>query len=106
MDLPSRGREYWTPTLGPIPTGAVAIKAEFPQSTTPGWVDFVTVDGAQVILVAGPDVDTDTWPNPPGTIVLPYEGVQFRRHSPNVLLVGPGANEIVIRKAGSINVTE
>lgn len=96
MKLPARGREYWTPELGTIPTGAVAIKAEFDDS---GWVNFATVDGTQVILIAGPSVDTATWPNPAGTVVLP-----LGRTQPNVLLVGPGSQEIVIRAAGVIDV--
>lgn len=95
MKLPARGREYWTPELGPIPAGAVAVKAEFDDS---GWKDFTTVDGKQVILIAGPAVDVATWPNPVGTVVLP-----LGRTQPNVLLVGPGSQEIVIRTAGVID---
>jgi hypothetical protein len=99
MKLPARGREYWTPELGPIPAGAVAVKAEFPAAAgLTEWVDFEVVDGEKVVLVAGPDVDTATWPHPPETVVLP-----LGRTQPNVLLVGPGSKEIVIRAAGVID---
>jgi hypothetical protein len=100
MKLPTRGREYWRPELDNTPPGAVAVKAEFTNGNwTSGWVDFETVDDDQVVLIAGPDVDTDTYPNPAETVELPAGRTMAR-----VLLVGPGSKEIVIRDAGPIDV--
>lgn len=100
MKLPSRGREYWHPQLSEVPPGAVAVKAEFTNGTyTSDWVDFETVDDEQVVLIAGPDVDTDNYPNPAETVALP-NGRTIAR----VLLVGPGSKELVIRDAGPIDV--
>jgi hypothetical protein len=96
MKLPARGREYWVPELVAVPPGAVAVKAEFISGT---WVDFEDVDGEQVVLIAGPDVDTDTYPHPIGTVVLPAG-----RTLPRVLLVGPSSIELVIRDAGVVDV--
>jgi hypothetical protein len=99
MKLPARGREYWTPELGPIPAGSVSVQAEFPaQDGTTEWVDFEIVDGEKVVLVAGPNVDTVRWPHPPETVEI-----ATGRTSPNVLLVGPGEKEIIIRPAGIID---
>lgn len=97
MKLERRERQYWNPELENAPSGAVSVKAELIADE---WVDFETVDEKQVILVAGPDVDTDTYPHPAETVVLP---LGIRR--PKVLLVGPGSKEILIRDAGSIDVS-
>jgi hypothetical protein len=100
MKLPARGREYWHPELGTIPPGAVAVKAEFTNGDyTSGWTSFETVDGDQVVLIAGPDVDQDDYPNPAETVELPAGRTMAR-----VLLVGPGSKEIVIRDAGVVDV--
>lgn len=96
MKLPARGREYWHAELTEVPPGAVAVKAEF---TAGVWVPFETVDGDQVVLVAGPDVDVTTYPHPAGTVVLPRGRTDVR-----VLLVGPGSKELVIRDAGPVDV--
>lgn len=97
MKLPARGREYWHPELSATPPGAVAVKAEFISGQ---WVDFETVDGDQVVLIAGPDVDTGAYPNPTETVVLPAGRTMAR-----VMLIGPGSKEIVIRDAGPIDVS-
>ena len=96
MKLPSRGREYWHPELPATPPGSVAVKAEFVRGT---WVDFQTVDGDKVVLIAGPDVDTVDYPHPAETVVLPAGRTMAR-----VLLIGPGSKELVIRDAGPIDV--
>lgn len=96
MKLPARGREYWRPELTATPPGTVAVKAEFVSGT---WVAFETVDDEQVVLIAGPQVDTATYPNPVGTVVLP-----LGRTTARVMLVGPGSKELVIREAGPIDV--
>lgn len=98
MKLPPRGREYWHPELADLPAGYVAVKAEIGAS---GWIDFQTVDGDKVVLLAGPAVDVTTWPNPTEAVSVP-----LGRTAANVLLVGPGSKELLVRSAGVIDVAE
>lgn len=99
-DLPAEGREYWTPTLSELPDGFVAVKVRFDQGTTAGeWHDFQDIDDVRKVLLAGPDVDTDTYPNPAETIAL-----TVGRHQPVVMLVGPGSKEIILRATDPIDV--